>query len=78
MNSSKKAKTVAIIFMVILGVIWITPILWLIFSSFKKDSDFITSFANLKGSLDYLKRLIPRNVCRRRGNEYNGKYSCNV
>lgn len=60
MNSNKKAKTVAIIFMVILGVVWIAPILWLILSSFKKDSDFITSFANLKGSLDYLKRLIPR------------------
>lgn len=60
MNSNKKAKTVAFLFMTIVGVIWIVPILWLILSSFKKDSDFITSFANLKGSLDYLKRLIPR------------------
>lgn len=60
MNSNKKAKLVAVIFMSLLGIIWITPILWLILSSFKLDSDFITSFANLKGSWDYLTRLIPR------------------
>lgn len=60
MSSNKKAKTAALIFMIVLGIIWITPVLWLVLSSFKKDADFITSFANLQGSLDYLKRLIPR------------------
>ena len=39
---------------------WIIPIVWLIFNSFKYDSDFITSFANLKGRWDYLTRMIPR------------------
>jgi multiple sugar transport system permease protein len=60
MKASKKSKTIALIFMLVLGVLWITPVLWLILSSFKTDSDFITSFANLKGPIDYLKRLIPR------------------
>lgn len=60
MESNKKAKTAALIFMIALGIVWIAPVLWLILSSFKKDADFITSFANLQGSLDYLKRLIPR------------------
>ena len=60
MTYSKKAKTVALIFMIVLGVIWIVPILWLFLSSFKQDSDFITSFANIRGPGDYLTRMIPR------------------
>ena len=59
MTTGKKGKRVAGIFMAILGILWILPIVWLILSSFKSDSDFITSFANLKGPLDYLTRLIP-------------------
>lgn len=59
MTSGKNVRRAAGIFMVILGIIWITPILWLLLSSFKSDAEFITSFANLKGSLDYLSRLIP-------------------
>lgn len=60
MKSNKKARLVALIFMIALGIIWIAPVLWLVLSSFKLDSDFITSFANLKGPWDYLSRLIPR------------------
>lgn len=60
MKSNKRAKRIAAIFMTVLGIIWITPVIWLVLSSFKLDSDFITSFANLKGSWDYLTRLIPR------------------
>ena len=60
MTYSKKAKIIALIFMIVLGVIWIVPILWLLLSSFKQDADFITSFANIKGPGDYLTRMIPR------------------
>ncbi len=60
MSENKKIKTIALIFMIALGIIWIAPVAWLVLSSFKKDADFITSFANLKGSWDYLTRLIPR------------------
>ncbi|MBQ8973764.1 MAG: carbohydrate ABC transporter permease [Clostridia bacterium] len=60
MKSSKQTKTIAFIFLFLLGIIWVVPILWLLLSSFKLDSDFITSFANVKGPGDYLTRLIPR------------------
>ena len=60
MKTAKTGKRIAILFLTLLGVVWIGPILWLIFNSFKYDSDFITSFANLKGPGDYLTRLIPR------------------
>lgn len=59
MTTGKKGKLIAGIFMTILGILWVVPIVWLILSSFKSDSDFITSFANLKGPLDYLTRLVP-------------------
>ena len=60
MVTGKHGKRVAAIFMILLGIIWIVPILWLIVNSFKYDSDFITSFANVKGPWDYLTRLVPR------------------
>ena len=60
MSYNKKAKTVAFIFLAVLGIIWVIPIVWLILSSFKYDADFITSFANIKGPGDYLSRLIPK------------------
>lgn len=59
MTTGKSTRRVAFIFMLILGIIWITPIVWLLLSSFKNDTEFITSFANLEGPLDYLSRLIP-------------------
>lgn len=60
MVKSKKARWVAFVFLFLLGVAWVAPIFWLIINSFKYDADFITSFANIKGPGDYLRRLIPR------------------
>lgn len=60
MVKSKKAKWVAFVFLFLLGIVWVAPIFWLIINSFKYDADFITSFANIKGPGDYLRRLIPR------------------
>ena len=54
MVTGKNGKRIAAIFMILLGIIWIVPIFWLIINSFKTDSDFITSFANVKGPVDYL------------------------
>lgn len=60
MKQSKRGRQIAFLFLFLLGIFWIIPIIWLIFNSFKYDSDFITSFANLKGRWDYLSRMIPR------------------
>ena len=60
MVKSKKAKWVAFVFLFLFGIVWVAPIFWLIINSFKYDADFITSFANIKGPGDYLRRLIPR------------------
>lgn len=60
MAQSKIAKRVAFLFLLLVGIVWAVPVLWLITNSFKYDADFITSFADLKGPLDYLTRLIPR------------------
>ncbi len=60
MAANKLAKRIAFIFLLLLGIVWIVPIFWLIINSFKYDSDFITSFANVKGPVDYLTRLWPR------------------
>ncbi len=60
MKHSKRGRQIAFLFLFLLGIFWIIPIIWLIFNSFKYDSDFITSFANLKGRWDYLTRMIPR------------------
>lgn len=60
MKQSKRGRQIAFLFLFLLGIFWIIPIVWLIFNSFKYDSDFITSFANLKGRWDYLTQMIPR------------------
>ena len=60
MKTSRPGKRVAFLFLFVLGIAWIVPVLWLVFNSFKYDSDFITSFAGLKGPWDYLSRMIPR------------------
>lgn len=60
MKQNKRGRQIALLFLFLLGIFWIIPIIWLIFNSFKYDSDFITSFANLKGRWDYLTRMIPR------------------
>ena len=60
MKTGKQAKWIAFFFLFLLGIVWVVPIFWLIINSFKTDADFITSFANVKGPLDYLSRLVPR------------------
>lgn len=60
MKSNKLGKRIAFVFLLLLGICWGVPIIWLILNSFKYDADFITSFANVKGPWDYLTRLIPR------------------
>ena len=60
MKESHRARGIAFLFLLLLGIIWVVPVFWLLLSSFKTDSDFITSFANVKGPLDYLSRMIPR------------------
>lgn len=60
MKTGKQAKAIAFFFLFLLGIVWIVPIFWLIINSFKTDADFITSFAGIKGPLDYLSRLVPR------------------
>ena len=60
MAENKRGKLIAFLFLLILGICWFEPIIWLITNSFKFDADFITSFANIEGPLDYLTRLIPK------------------
>ena len=60
MAKKNRGRLIAFLFLIILGICWFEPIVWLITNSFKLDADFITSFANIKGPLDYLTRLIPR------------------
>ena len=60
MASGKGEKRTALLFLVVLGIIWFAPIIWLVLNSFKTDSEFITSFTMLKNRWDYLSRMIPR------------------
>lgn len=62
MEASDKGRLIAGLFLLALGIFWVFPILWLLLNSFKTDSDFITSFSTLKGPLDYLARLWPKNA----------------
>ena len=61
MIATKTEKRIAFIFLTALAFFWLMPMAWLLLNSFKTDSDFITSFANMKSPLDYVSRLIPRN-----------------
>ncbi len=61
MRYSNKGKIWSTVLLIIFALFWLMPIVWLLLNSFKTDSDFITSFSNINGPLDYLSRLIPRN-----------------
>ncbi len=61
MTASKFDKRVAFVFLTVLAFFWLMPVVWLLLNSFKTDSDFITSFTNMTGPLDYVSRLWPRN-----------------
>lgn len=60
MKESKLVKRIAFAFLFLLSLLWVMPVIWVFLNSFKTDSDFITSFANIKGPLDYLTRLPPK------------------
>lgn len=60
MKTTKNSRLISFLFLAVLGIAWFFPILWLILNSFKMESDFLTSFANLQGPADYLTRLLPR------------------
>ena len=60
MRYKNTSRTVATIFLTLLAFLWLMPIVWLLLNSFKTDTAFITSFSNIKGSVDYLTRLIPK------------------
>ncbi len=60
MVTGKNSKRFAFLFLFLVCVIWIMPILWLIINSFREETDFITSYANIKGPWDYLTRLFPK------------------
>ena len=60
LDKMNRGRLIAFLFLFILGLCWFEPIVWLITNSFKYDADFITSFANIEGPLDYLSRLIPQ------------------
>ena len=61
MEVSKSRKRLSFIGLTVLGFFWVIPLIWLLLNSFKTDSAFITSFSNLKGPLDYVSRLWPKN-----------------
>lgn len=60
MKKRKTGKVIGLVFLVLLGIIWFEPIVWLVLNSFKFDADFITSYANITGPADYLSRMVPR------------------
>lgn len=60
MKANKKLRLFAFLFLLLLGICWFEPIVWLVTNSFKYDADFITSFANIKSPLDYLTRMLPQ------------------
>ncbi len=61
MRASTTEKRIAFAFLTVLAFFWLMPMVWLVLNSFKTDSDFITSFANMQGPLDYVSRLWPKN-----------------
>jgi len=60
MKSTNIGKWLAWAFLTALAFLWLFPVVWMILNSFKTDADFITSFSNIRGPLDYLSRLWPR------------------
>jgi len=60
MKSTNTGKWLAWAFLTTLAFLWLFPVIWMILNSFKTDADFITSFSNIRGPLDYLSRLWPR------------------
>ncbi|MDD3409953.1 MAG: carbohydrate ABC transporter permease [Eubacteriales bacterium] len=58
--SLRMSRSISLIFLILLGVVWIVPLLWVLLNSFKTNQEFIVSYAQLQGPLDYLTRIIPK------------------
>jgi multiple sugar transport system permease protein len=62
MTISRTERWIAFAFLAALAFFWLFPIVWMLMNAVRTDSDFITSFTNIRGSLDYLTRMIPKPV----------------
>lgn len=60
MAEQRRSKLIAFGFMLVLGVCWFEPIVWLITNSFRFEREFKVAYTGVSGPLDYLSRLIPR------------------
>ncbi|MDR1570707.1 MAG: carbohydrate ABC transporter permease [Oscillospiraceae bacterium] len=56
----KTGRWIAFAFLTALAFFWLFPVAWMLINAFRTDSDFITSFTNIRGSIDYLRRMIPK------------------
>ncbi len=61
MTISKLRRSLSFLGLALFGFFWTIPLVWLFLNSFKTNPEFIKSFANLKGPLDYVSRLWPQN-----------------
>ena len=59
MAEQRRSKWIAFLFLLILGICWFEPIVWLITNSFRFEREFKVAFTGVSGPLDYLSRLIP-------------------
>lgn len=59
-GSKKKIRIVSFVFLSLLGIVWLVPLAWVLLNSFKTNNEFIVSYANLQGPLDYLTRIFPK------------------
>lgn len=60
MAEQRRGKLIAFLFLLILGICWFEPIVWLITNSFRFEREFKVAFTGVSGPLDYLSRLIPK------------------
>ena len=60
MAEQRRSKLIAFLFLLILGICWFEPIVWLITNSFRFEREFKVAFTGVSGPLDYLSRLIPK------------------
>ena len=60
MAEQRRSKLIAFLFLLVLGICWFEPIVWLITNSFRFEREFKVAFTGVSGPLDYLSRLIPK------------------
>ena len=60
MTFSRLRRRLSFLGLFVLGFFWTIPLVWVFLNSFKTNPEFIKSFTNLKGPLDYASRLWPK------------------